>query len=1113
MSTADEPLDLRVLSSLLQFDEQVRLGVGAAEGTGVPECTDDRLIEVGKRALECLESVMPRRSRSIPTWAPGKIGSFELVSVLGAGGFAVVYQAYDPRLNRDVALKVPRPHALVDAGFRGRFLKEARLAASLDHSAIVQVYEAGIDGDLPYIACALCEGPTLERWLAQQGGRMRGALAAQVVRDLADGLHYSHECGILHRDLKPANILLFPVVPGTQNELPFVARIGDFGLARLIEDPLLESRTSQLVGTPRFMAPELLNGTSGQSSISADVYSLGAVLYAMLTGQPPFMAESLAETVHRICTEDAVSPAERNPEIERDLSLICLKCLEKSPTRRYPNAAELRDDLDRFLSGHCIAARPASWTVRVRKWYLRNPLRILLTVALFTFLSLLTVISYRYTFSIRKLQNRLVDANTQLRARVHELDDKVQQVNTSREEADDATLRARNLLQIADINLAGLALLRGDPRSASLLLKPWTGRAGDDVTAELTGVALSKRYLLYHVYPESQILADVQQSVWSMSRGTREGEILLAGSGGRLESIDLPLADAVIATDSKVWDVLPAEINCVTRSDDGSLVAACGDDGQIRVWSVQRATGLSQRYKLRHALAIPAGKAAYGVQFLPRQHCMVCCDRTSSLSLWDADTGVLLREIRTGHRNSIESMTMSHDQTLLATTGADGSIELFRIPRFESFCRIDAGSSALSMVAFSEDDRYLVSAGGRTLKMFELPAGRLISQYSSLARLHCVISNRDGEFLVGDQDGTLQLFGFPTASESSYPRSSGSLQRPIRSWIGHDSAVSAIWCGSAVEGTGAGAWVTADRGGIVRLWHEPVPMVSTQRLSPPESAPITETDVSLVSASCKLRSINGGILVTRTHPVPKERLLMTHGRLTGLVQLSLDDFAACDDSGWVYRIGQVDGEPQITAARQVSENRPVHRIVVSADRQTFGVIDESWRGLILNRNLEGVMRTVDGCALAALAGNRLIRSCPARNDLEVVEFQSGRVLQTLKQHKSTINKLLFTPDGQTCVTASADRTICLWDTWTWELRHCLTGHNSAVRAIAVSESGDLLLSGDENGCLRAWDIASGRQLLEILERIPEEISGLTILSNPPSICVWTADANCFSIRF
>jgi len=287
-----------------------------------------------------------------------KIGRFVLRSVLGRGSFGIVFCAFDPKLDREVALKVPTPAALLDQGYRRRFVFEAKAAARLAHPNIVSIHEAEDDGPLCYIAEELCRGQSLSEWIAGLSKAVEPRIAAEIIRAIADAVHHAHLSGVLHRDIKPSNILLAPA--GPTGGLPFVPKLTDFGLAMQMTAFGGASTTGVCVGTLRYMAPEQASGPRAKLTPAADVYSLGAVLYELLSGVSAVDESSASGARHRIERGEIVNlPA----SIPSDLQRICRKCLATDPGQRYQTAADLSAALRRYLDN----ATPAVPNVP-RKW-------------------------------------------------------------------------------------------------------------------------------------------------------------------------------------------------------------------------------------------------------------------------------------------------------------------------------------------------------------------------------------------------------------------------------------------------------------------------------------------------------------------------------------------------------------------------------------------------------------------------------------------------------------------------------------------------------------------------------------------------------------------------
>jgi serine/threonine-protein kinase len=323
-------------------------------------------VEAGLNALFPLptEPGMPPPALSLGDAALPQIPGYQVEALLGHGGMGVVYKARHLRLNRPVALKMLVAGAYAGPQERARFAREARAAAALRHANIVQVYDVAEHEGRPFFTMEFVEGGSLAQKLA--GTPQPARQAATLAQTLAEAIAVSHQGGIVHRDLKPANVLL------TADGTP---KIADFGLARRLQSETGPTQTGAPLGTPGYMAPEQAAGKPRAIGPATDVYALGAILYELLTGQPPFRAETAAETVLQVIHQEPVPPSRLNARVPRDLETICLKCLHKEPQRRYTTAAALADDLGRFGRGEPIAARPVGSLERGLRWVRRRPAR------------------------------------------------------------------------------------------------------------------------------------------------------------------------------------------------------------------------------------------------------------------------------------------------------------------------------------------------------------------------------------------------------------------------------------------------------------------------------------------------------------------------------------------------------------------------------------------------------------------------------------------------------------------------------------------------------------------------------------------------------------------
>jgi serine/threonine protein kinase len=350
-----------------------------------------------------------------------QLGGYELLEELGRGGMGVVYKARQTGLGRVVALKLIRTGEHAGAAERARFRAEAEVVARLSHPNIVPIYEAGEADGLPFFSLEFVDGPTLAELLA--GTPQPAEQSARLVETLARAVHFAHERGVIHRDLKPANVLLQrkPTtertdytdytdkekkvrqagasrssasaalsVPSVLSVVDFLPKITDFGLARRVEGSSALTHTGDILGTPSYMAPEQAEGRARELGPLVDVWALGAILYEALTGRPPFHGTSAMETMLQVRSAEPVPPTRLQPKAPRDLETICLKCLEKDPHRRYATAADLADDLGRFLTRQPIRARPVGAWERALKWARRRPtVAALVGVSAFALVSLL----------------------------------------------------------------------------------------------------------------------------------------------------------------------------------------------------------------------------------------------------------------------------------------------------------------------------------------------------------------------------------------------------------------------------------------------------------------------------------------------------------------------------------------------------------------------------------------------------------------------------------------------------------------------------------------------------------------------------------------------------
>ncbi|HEV3256113.1 MAG TPA: protein kinase, partial [Gemmataceae bacterium] len=1036
--TADEetPVAEGLTPLLVACDEELAAGKSPADSSlasAPPELRAD--LERGLACMRLLRQILRPRETVDAAAAPLPfltVDRFQIRQELGRGSFGLVFLAYDPRLCREVALKVPRGASVFSRELRERFLREARSAAKLEHPNLVAVYETGETDGLLFIASAYCPGPTLAAWLKEANRRLPTTDAAALVATLADAVHYAHTRGVLHRDLKPANILLQShsasasrpdTVAGQPTSVllsEYVARITDFGLAKVFTNqspPAALSDASltldgNIVGTPNYMAPEQACGQGKNVGPEADVYALGAIFYELLTGRPPFEGEDVLATLEQVRSLEPQPPSRLRPGLPRDLETICLKCLAKEPRRRYHSAQALAQDLRRFLAGESVVARPASAFEKLVKWARRRPAAAaLISVSLLATLCLVGVIG-GYTV---RLRNALTDTTQ------------------ARTEALDRAREARRHLYVSDINLAQRLWKAGHARQALDLLAGHRPAPGDQ---DLCG--FEWRYLWQLTHGADR---------WNL--GGRDGEPCCA-----VFSPDgTTLAVARKARPVELWDCATrrlrirfpdpsTEVEWLAFSPDGWVVAGACADGTVRLWDLlnghQRAPLIGHRGK------------PFRVAFSPSRKLLASAD-AREVRVWDLATGKV-RMTMTADGGPISAMVFASTEDTLAYS-AGRTWYVWDCLRAKARPGAETTHPVLALAFARWGMLLLVAESDGTLTRW--------SGNQCMARLRVAAgpvravapSPDDRTMAVGGDDGSVRIVEVPTGQEHLILR-------------GHTDRV-----GSVAFTPNGRLLASASRDGTVKLWElnevgqdaEP-PEGVLPRGGPVALAP----DGKTIALACRDATIR--LLDVATWR--EQRSLRDYAGDVRALVFSADGkalAAGCDDARiriWDTAQGQLRtalSGPQEVVAESIAFSPDGMRLAATGADRGVKVWDLSKPNEPttigpLTHMIAAVAFAPDGRRLAYGAGADVILW-----DL-VAEKEQLRF-----PHGGPPSALAFSRDGRTAATARG-QLVFLWDRAGGRNLARTLEHSGAVRSLAFSPDDRTLASADEGGTVVVWNL-------------------------------------------
>ncbi|MFH2000404.1 MAG: protein kinase, partial [Planctomycetota bacterium] len=957
---------------------------------------------------------LPKKGRNHASEAGKRIGDFRILEEMGRGGMGVVYEAEQITMHRKVALKVLPPHLSMSRQAIQRFRREAEAGGRQAHPSIVSIYAVGEHEGIHFIAQEFVEGGAtladrLER-SRKTGSIPRGYFreTAMLVAKVADALHFAHATGVIHRDVKPSNILL------ARDGTP---KVSDFGLAR-VEDALALSRSGDFAGTPYYMSPEQVSSRRSHIDFRTDIYSLGVTLYEMLTLSRPFEAETTQEVLKKVIFDEPREPHKLSRRVPIDLSVICLKAMEKRPDQRYETMRAFMDDLNRYLSGDVILASPAGAGTRIWRRVKRNPaLSTAVGVAMATVFILFMYVFWSYPVI-------LDERNNAIRAR----DAKERQLKVSE------GLRLANQSTIMLPQNPGLALLLGiesSKRNPGLLAN----------NAVLQALKMCREIkALYH---DDNVLDAIF---------TRDGRCILTVLEGKAAFLwDAGSFEPLAAFEGHGADLLTASF-----SPDNTKLITGSKDFTALVWdlhtckSLVRLCGHTDRVK--------------AVSFSPDSGRALTASADGSARIWDVNTGTTFFHL-TGHTEPLSDACFSPDGKTVVTASNDHTARIWDGDTGQTLFVLRGHSARTGSVRFSADGQHVITASDDcTARIWDTSTGKTIF----------VLRGHENEVLAAcfSPDSTRAVTGSFDSTARIWDTATG---ETVARLVGHENDVRAVCFSPDSRRVATSSWDETARiwdattGVEIMTLHGHEMSVESVCFSPDGMKILTgsrDATARLWDLESNRRIItlagHGNIVLAAEFNPDGNRIATA----------SMDETARIWDAQTGREIAAFKGHTHWVGTARFSPDG--ERLLTASWDGTAKVWDLGTGEPFLHlEKHDGFIRTAcfspDGTKVLTGGDDQKVR---------VWDAFTGALLLLLEEPeiKGLVNCVCFSPDSQRIAVAVRDPVVNIWQVETGERTAGLWGHERLVRCARFSPDNEKLLTGSDDKTARLWEVATGREL-------------------------------------